>query len=173
MSDIKVLHVIARMNVGGTARYVGELIKGIPGMKLATGYVQGNELEDKIMNEIDFIRVKHLGRRISPLNDLKSWFELRKIVRELKPDIIHTHTFKAGFIGRLIPGKHKRIHTFHGHLFEDSSFSKFSKKLVVLVEKFLAIRTDVLISVGEKVGEEIRSRGIGRNENWVSIATWN
>ena len=52
MSDIKVLHVIARMNVGGTARYVGELIKGIPGMNLATGYVQGNELEDKIMDEI-------------------------------------------------------------------------------------------------------------------------
>ena len=74
--DIRILHVIARMNVGGTARYVGEIIKGIPGMNLATGYVQGNELEDKIMNEIDFIRVEHLGRRISPINDLKSWFEL-------------------------------------------------------------------------------------------------
>lgn len=169
MSETKVLHVIARMNVGGTARYVGELMKDIPGMKLATGYVQGNELEDKIMNEVDFIRVEHLGRKISLLNDLKSWIELRQIVREVKPEIIHTHTFKAGLVGRLIPGKHKRIHTFHGHLFADSSFSAFSKKLIVLVEKFLATRTDLLISVGEKIGEEIRLRGIGGNKNWVSI----
>lgn len=169
MSDTKVLHVIARMNVGGTARYVGELIKGIPNSKLATGFVQGQELEDKVMVEIPFIRVAHLGREISPINDIKAWLELRKIIKDLNPEIVHTHTFKAGLIGRLVPGKHRRIHTFHGHLFEDPSFSPISKVLITLIEKFLATRTETLISVGEKVGQEIRSKGIGKNKKWVSI----
>jgi glycosyltransferase involved in cell wall biosynthesis len=169
MSETKVLHIIARMNVGGTARYVGELVKGIQGSKLATGFVQDNEIEDKILEEIPFIRVKHLGRKISPLNDIKSWFELRRIIKELNPEVIHTHTFKAGLIGRLSLRSNKKIHTFHGHLFEDSSFSNFAKFFIIKFERILAHRTQLLISVGEKVGEELREKKIGKNQKWMSI----
>ena len=169
MSDIKVLHVIARMNVGGTARYVGDLVKNIPGSVLATGFVQNSEIEDVLAGELPLFRLNHLGRQISPFNDLRAWLELRTLVRELKPEIIHTHTFKAGLIGRLIIGDHKRIHTFHGHLFGDRSFGVIEKGIITLTERLLARRTDLLISVGEKVGKELRAAGIGKNRNWTSI----
>jgi len=170
MSTTKVLHVIARMNVGGTARYVGELVENISNSKLASGFVQGSEVEDPSVSKLHVIRINHLGRKISPINDYKSWRELRAIIREHKPEIIHTHTFKAGLIGRLISGKHKHVHTFHGHLFDDSSFSLLEKKVITLTEKFLARRTDVLISVGQNVGQELRDAGIGVDQKWVSIA---
>jgi glycosyltransferase involved in cell wall biosynthesis len=169
MSTIKVLHVIARMNVGGTARYVGGLVKNIPESALATGYVQGEEIEDSIVGELGAFRVPHLGRKISLTNDLKAFFELRRIIRKINPEIVHTHTFKAGLLGRLVPGNHKKIHTFHGHLFDDQSFSKSQKILITIAERFLARRTDTLVSVGKRVGSELRESGIGRRRKWVSI----
>ena len=170
MSATKVLHVIARMNVGGTARYVSELVEAIPDSKLATGFVQGSEVEDPSVSQLPVIRINHLGRKISLVNDYKAWRELREAVRECNPEIIHTHTFKAGLIGRLVRGKHKHIHTFHGHLFEDNSFSGLEKKIITLVEKWLAPRANVLVSVGLNVGKELREAGIGVGQKWVSIA---
>ncbi len=170
MSTIKVLHVIARMNVGGTARYVGELVKEIPQSALATGFVQGAEIEDHITSELRIYRIKHLGRRISIFNDFKAWLELSALVKDLQPEIIHTHTFKAGVIGRLIRGNHKNVHTFHGHLFGDKSFGYLEKRILIIVERFLARRTDLLISVGNRVGHELRAVGIGQNQIWTSIS---
>jgi len=170
MSTTKVLHVIARMNVGGTARYVSELVEAIPNSKLATGFVQGSEVEDPSVPQLPVVRVNHLGRKISLVNDYKAWRELRAIVREYKPEIIHTHTFKAGLIGRLVRGPYKHIHTFHGHLFKDNSFSSPEKKIITLVEKWLAPRADVLISVGLSVGKELREAGIGVGQKWISIS---
>jgi glycosyltransferase involved in cell wall biosynthesis len=169
MSTTKVLHVIARMNVGGTARYVGQLVEQIPNSALATGYVQGEELEDSIVEALQVFRIEHMGRKISPIGDFRSWLELRTLIRELHPDVVHTHTFKAGLIGRLISGNHKKVHTFHGHLFGDQSFSRFEMRVISFAEKYLARRSDLLISVGEKVGEELRSAGIGKNKRWISI----
>lgn len=169
MSTIKVLHVIARMNVGGTARYVGDLVENIPASALATGYVQESEIEDPIVGHLDPLRIAHMGRRISPINDFKAWLELRRIIKELKPRIVHTHTFKAGLLGRLVGGDHKRVHTFHGHLFGDQAFSHVQKKVITFLERYLAKRTDLLISVGEKVGVELRAALIAPNKKWVSI----
>ena len=166
----QVLHVIARMNVGGTARYVGELVEKIPNSKLGTGYVQGSEIEDPCVEKLNVLRVPHLGRKISPLNDFRAWLELRKIIKEIKPAIVHTHTFKAGLVGRLIGGGHERVHTFHGHLFEDQSFSSVEKYFITIVEKFLARKTDLLVSVGKKVGAELRAQGVGPEKTWISIA---
>jgi len=170
MSTIKVLHVIARMNVGGTARYVEELVKNIPNSALATGHVQDAEVEDPAVESLPVFRIPHLGRKISPIADFKAWRELSKVVREQKPAILHTHTFKAGLIGRLTRGPHKHIHTFHGHLFDDNSFSIIERKIINLVERWLAHRTDVLVSVGINVGEELRATGIGVGQKWVSIS---
>ena len=169
MSTIKVLHVIARMNVGGTARYVGDLVANIPDSALATGYVQGSEIEDPVVATLKTFRVSHMGRKISPSNDFKAWLELRKVIEEIKPEIVHTHTFKAGLIGRLVSGEHKRVHTFHGHLFDDQSFSPAAKKIITIAERYLAKRTDVLISVGKRVGRDLRAAGIGPNNKWTSI----
>ena len=169
MSTTRVLHVIARMNVGGTARYLGELLEHFPGSVLATGYVQNAERESLADTPFPIYRINHLGRRISLLNDFRAWIELRSLVHKLKPEIIHTHTFKAGLIGRLIGGSHKRIHTFHGHLFDDNSFSKVSKKIILGVERILAKRTDILVSVGKKVGSDLRALKVAPNGYWTSI----
>lgn len=171
---MKVLHVIARMNVGGTARYIEELIDGATEIgyeaELATGYVQGQEVESAGFNKKSTHRIAHLGRKISPINDLRAYSELKKVIAQVNPDIIHSHTFKAGLLARLVPGQFKRIHTFHGHLFEDQSFSALQKFVILRAEKFLAKRTNQFVSVGIRVGEDLRKLNIGRNSKWVSIA---
>jgi len=157
--------------VGGTARYVSEVVEAIPGSVLAAGLVQGSEIEDPCVADMQVIRIPHLGRKISPLNDLRALVEIYKVVRAFEPDIIHTHTFKAGLLGRSLPGGHyKRVHTFHGHLFGDQSFSDRAKGLITTAEKFLANRTALLITVGKKVGEELRAAEIGLDQDWLSIA---
>lgn len=170
MSEIIVLHVIARMNVGGTAKYIDDLVRNIPHSALATGYVQGSEIEVPNLDEKNTFRIKHLGRKISLLDDLRAGIELWRLLKVLEPEIVHTHTFKAGLIGRLVPGNFKRVHTFHGHLFGDQSFSRPEKLVVAVLEKFLAKRTNVLVSVGKKVGSELREAGIGKNGHWLSIS---
>lgn len=169
MSEIEILHIIARMNIGGTARYVGELVEKIPRSALATGFVQGDEVEDSQVNRLKVYRLAHLGRRLSILNDLRAWAELWALVNKLNPAIIHTHTFKAGLIGRLVGRKIKHVHTFHGHLFTDQSFSTFQKIFISFTEFLLGRRTDVLISIGDQVGSDLRARHIGRKKYWLSI----
>jgi len=162
------------MNVGGTARYVGELVSSAPDYGyealLATGHVQGAEVEDAVVVSLPLVRVAHLGRAIAPLNDLRAYLELRRVISDVKPDVVHSHTFKAGLLARLVGGDFKRVHTFHGHLFEDQSFSVLKKLVITVAEKYLAKRCDVLVSVGKQVGVEIRQRGIGVNSKWESIA---
>ena len=163
------MHVIARMNTGGTSRYINELVRNIPNSVVVCGNVQGDEIEDKCVETLPLIRLPRLGRKISLINDFKSWIELKKIVEDFKPDILHTHTFKAGLIGRLVSGNHKHVHTFHGHLFDDPGISSSQKIIITIVEKFLAKRSHLLISVGKNVGYEIMKKNIGINNKWISI----
>ncbi len=170
---MRVLQVIARLNVGGTARYVGRLVTDLPerGVEtlVATGEVQGAESEDPIARVIEIKRVPHLGRRINPVADLKALRELQKMADEYKPDIIHTHTFKAGLLGRLIKTDAKRVHTFHGHLFDDPEFTGWKVPIVIQIERWLARRSDVLVTVGERVGRELLNASIGKKNQYISI----
>jgi hypothetical protein len=101
---MKVLQVIARLNLGGTAKYLITLNSGLnkSGIKslIATGYVQKGEIEDQDVAGLKPIRVKNLGRKISLVNDLKAAKQLREVILESAPDLIHTHTFKAGLLVR-------------------------------------------------------------------------
>ena len=102
---MRVLHVIARLNVGGTARYITQLAHELPkhGIEtlVATGFVQGSEVEDVSAATIKLVRIKSLGRSINPVKDHLANRQLQEIIKEFKPDIIHSHTFKAGFITRV------------------------------------------------------------------------
>lgn len=170
---MKVFHVIARMNVGGTARYVGDLVAAQPAgfeSLLATGFVQGSEVEDDCVHGLPVVRIPAMGRAINPVADIRAYLQLKKVIKEFKPDIVHSHTFKAGLLARLVPGSHKRVHTFHGHLFDDQSFSGLQKFVITFAERFNAKSTDLLISVGEKVGRELRAARIGNGKTWASVA---
>jgi len=178
---MRVLHVIARMNFGGTARYLVELNNGLTanGIEnfIAAGHVEGKESIDPSAAGIRIIDVASLARSLNPLKDFNAALELRKIVAEIKPDIVHTHTFKAGLITRLQTGALKRvakkdikfIHTFHGHLFDDPEFSGPKAQIIAGIEKSLAKRTDVLVSVGLKVSTDLIARKIGTRQQFVNI----
>jgi glycosyltransferase involved in cell wall biosynthesis len=180
-SEITVLHVIARLNVGGTARYITRLVEELPKHKIkafvATGYVQGSEAEDPSAKKLKIIRIPSLGRRINPIKDHFAFKQLLQVVKEAKPDILHTHTFKAGYIGRSktreidkAAGKQvKFVHTFHGHLFDDPEFSGVKSSIITSLERRFAKHTDVLVTVGAQVGKELLERKIGQSKQFMNI----
>jgi glycosyltransferase involved in cell wall biosynthesis len=178
---MRVLHVIARLNVGGTARYITRLAEELPKHKIetfvATGFVQGSEQEDPSAKKLKVIRIPSLGRQINPIKDHFAFKQLLEIVKEIKPDILHTHTFKAGYIGRIktkeinkAAGKQvKFVHTFHGHLFDDPEFSGLKSSIITSLERRFANRTDAIITVGAQVGKELFERNIGSPKQFTNI----
>ena len=167
---IKVMRIIARMNVGGPAVQVSGLIRGFDAQvfdqELVTGYCAADEADylEKVATDVKAVRIDGLGRSIKPRADLTALFAIIKEIRRFKPDVIHTHTAKAGVVGRIasILSGHKsvRVHTFHGHLL-NGYFGAGKTKLVILVEKFLALFTDQLLAVGAKVKDDLLAVGIG------------
>ena len=170
---MRVLHVIARLNVGGTARYITQLANELPehGIEtfVATGFVQGAEVEDESTKSIDLIRIKSMGRSIRPIKDHIARIQLDKIIAQVKPDIIHTHTFKAGYIARMKKQPVPVIHTFHGHLLDDPEFSGFKSRVIVEVERILAKKSVRLVTVGRRVADELLEQGIGTKDQYVNI----
>jgi glycosyltransferase involved in cell wall biosynthesis len=178
---MRVLHIIARLNVGGTARYITRLAEELPKHKIetfvATGFVQGSEQEDPSAKNLKVIRIPSLGRQINPIKDHFAFKQLLKVVNEVKPDIVHTHTFKAGYIGRIktkeinrAAGKQvKFVHTFHGHLFDDPEFSGLKSLIITSFERRFAMRTDAIVTVGAQVAKELLEREIGQPEQFTNI----
>ena len=170
---MRVLHVIARLNVGGTARYITQLANELPkhGVEtfIATGFVQGAEVEDESAHSIDLIRVPSMGRSFNPIKDHLARKQLDKIIIEVKPDIIHTHTFKAGYVIRMKKQSVPVIHTFHGHLLDDPEFSGFKSKIIVELERILAKKSAKLVTVGRRVADELLEQKIGYRTQFVNI----
>ena len=83
---------------------------------------------------MSFRRIESLGRRINPWLDFRSYLELRQLVQDFKPDLIHTHTFKAGALCRIMYFKIPKVHTFHGHLLTDPEFSNCQKRIITTLD---------------------------------------
>jgi glycosyltransferase involved in cell wall biosynthesis len=167
---IKVMRIIARMNVGGPAVQVSGLMRGLSTTdfdhRLYTGYCAEDEADyiKEQAPDVQAIQLDGLGRKVNPRADFLILFKLIKEIRNFKPDVIHTHTAKAGVIGRLasICSFHSsvRVHTFHGHLLS-GYFSSVITGVVVFIERILAFKTHILVSVGEKVRDELLAKKIG------------
>lgn len=172
---IRVMRIIARMNIGGPAVQVAGLMRRFDSVKfnqqLYTGYCGADEADylEMVASDVEAIRITGLGRRVSFRGDVKAFTALVKAIRDFKPDVIHTHTAKAGFLGRLasIISLHPSIlvHTYHGHLL-NGYFGKFQCSLVILAEKLLGLFTDELLAVGNKVRKDLLKAGIGKVENF-------
>ena len=168
---VKVMQIIARMNVGGPAVLVADLVKKLDpqgfSTVLVTGYCDKNESDylDEVARDVVAIRIPGLGRSISPLKDLTAFFLLIKEIRKFKPDVIHTHTAKAGVLGRLAGliarPQATRIHTFHGHLLH-GYFGSSKTRLVILLERFLGLITYRFISIGNIVKNDLVQAGIAK-----------
>jgi len=178
LQKIRVLRLIARMNVGGPAIQITGLMSNLPGEEfeqtLVTGFCDENEIDYLEVNELNVTRIKveGFGRRVNLFSDLGVLLEIRREIKAFNPDIIHTHTAKAGFLGRVASlltfKKQIRVHTFHGHLLH-GYFGNFQTSLVILAERLLAQFTDKLVAVGSQVRDELLSVKIGSLEKFKVI----
>lgn len=175
---IRVLRLIARMNVGGPAIQITGLMANLDAedfeQKLITGFCDTSEVDYLEMSNKSLPRVKieGFGRSVNLFSDLRALLAIRKEIKNFDPDIIHTHTAKAGFLGRIAslitPKRHITVHTFHGHLLQ-GYFGKFKTRLVILAERVLAGFTDKLVAVGDQVRDELLAVKIGKLEKFTVI----
>jgi glycosyltransferase involved in cell wall biosynthesis len=164
------MHVIARMNVGGPAILVADLMRSVDLKEfhqiLVTGYCDSNESDylDEVATDIHPIRILGLGRSVSIFRDFLAFTRLIVEIKKFGPDIIHTHTAKAGALGRvagiIAKPSARRVHTYHGHLLH-GYFGRGKTKLVITIEKILGRFSHGLISIGTNVMEDLLKAGIG------------
>jgi len=166
------------MNVGGPATLLAELVDVLPKDRfshtLITGECESNEIDYLASHPFNsqVIKLKSFKRSVFFYGDIKSFVELVRLLRSLNPEIVHTHTSKAGVLGRLAAKigapKAKLIHTYHGHLLY-GYFPKWKTKLIVLLEKFLALVTDAFVAVTDQVRHDLLEAGIGPADKWIVI----
>ncbi len=165
---MRIVHVISRYNRGGTAAWLNVLIREQRAagheVALLSGYVQNNENEDPGFTKLNGIHIENLGKKISILSDLKALMEIRKLIKELSPDVVNTHTSKAGLLGRIAAfslGKSRPaiVHTFHGHILY-GYYNPVVTFVFKTLEKILARITDYFIISGNRVKDELQQEKI-------------
>lgn len=178
MSRLRVLRIIARMNVGGPAVQVSGLMRGLPperfDHRLLTGWCASDEADYLLTQAPDVAatRVPGLGRAVRAGDDARAFAALVEHIRTFRPHIVHTHTAKAGTLGRLAvraAGTGSAVvHTFHGHLLH-GYFGPAKTRAVVAVERSLARMSDRLVAVGPEVRDDLLGAGIGHPDQYVVI----
>ncbi|MFJ3823130.1 glycosyltransferase [Streptomyces nodosus] len=176
-SRIRVMRVIARMNVGGPALQVSALMRGLDDElfdhRLYAGSVGPDEADyvEQRAPDVQVRPVPTLGRAVRPTDDLRALAALTGAMRRFRPHIVHTHTAKAGTLGRLAAVLARvpvRVHTFHGHLLK-GYFSPAKTRLVVQAERRLAAVTDRLVAVGCGVRDDLLTAGIGLPRQYAVV----
>jgi len=178
MIRVRVAHVITRLCRGGAQentfhtvrladrdRFEVDLISGP-----TTG--PGGSIEPRLRDAgIPILRIPELVRRVSPLRDWRALRSLTRLFRERRYDIVHTHTSKAGFIGRVAArraGVPLIVHTPHGHIFH-GYFPALLTRIFVRMERYAAGFTDRIIALTARGIEEHLGQGIGRRDQYVAI----
>ena len=181
---LKIVRIIARLNVGGPARHVVWLTKALQTSEyqsvLFAGTVPAGE-EDMsyfaAQNSVEPFLIEEMSRELSPKDIVSLWKIYRRLQRE-QPDIIHTHTAKAGTVGRVagflyrwLSWKNvKIIHTFHGHIFH-SYYGNLKTKIFLIIEKSLArIATDKIVVISRQQFQEIHEKfKVGKKDQFEII----
>ena len=188
---MKVLRIIARLNVGGPAKHVAWLSaglreKGVEGLLVAGVVPEGEDDMGYFAESLGVSPhvIPEMSREVSPKDALTVWKLYRLMLRE-RPDVVHTHTAKAGTVGRaagllyrwLTPsalvGRPRRcrfVHTYHGHIFH-SYYGRWKTRVFLFVEQALArLATDRIIVISPRQLEEINERfRVGRREQFEVI----
>lgn len=175
---IKVVSIVSRMNLGGVAVLLSDLHDLLPSQEfshfLITGVCADNEIDifaDR-KNDPNIIRLETMGRAPSLIKDISSFFSLRKILKQLNPDIVHTHTSKAGVLGRIATISLRKqisiVHTYHGHHLY-GYFSKLIVKIMIITERFLAHKTDLFVADSKQVMIDLKNAGVGNKNSWKVI----
>jgi glycosyltransferase involved in cell wall biosynthesis len=182
---MKVLRIIARLNVGGPARHVVWLTEGLQAGEFETlliaGVVPPGEDDMSYLAAAAGIKpfiLPQMSREISVKDAMTVW-QLFRLMRREQPDIVHTHTAKAGTVGRLAGMMYSRlsdgsacrfVHTYHGHVFH-SYYGKLKTRLFLGIERFLArFATDRIVVISEQQRREINETfRVGRRNQFAVI----
>jgi glycosyltransferase involved in cell wall biosynthesis len=166
---IRVVLVIARLNIGGPAIHTILLTARLDPARfestLVTGVeaeYEGNMLELAAQRGVQPLVIPQLGREISPLKDWVTLVKLYRLFQDWRPHIVHTHTAKAGIVGRLaarLAGVPVVVHTFHGHIFH-GYFGPLQTRVFVGIERFLAHLSDRIVTVSEGQRLELAAYGV-------------
>jgi glycosyltransferase involved in cell wall biosynthesis len=178
---IRVLRVIARLNVGGPALHVSYLSRELDRIgyqtTLVAGRIGGSEGSMEYVAEelgVEPLYIQELQREISPLADAIAARRLLEVIREVRPDVLHTHTAKAGAVGRiaaLMAGSARPkvvVHTFHGHVLR-GYFSPSKTAAFLRLERRLARASDALIAVSPEVRDDLVALGVAPPEKIAVI----
>ena len=188
---MKIVRIIARLNVGGPTRHVVWLTRALQNQEfqsvLITGSVSPDEEDMSYFaaeNNVRFVSIAEMRRDLSLKDTITLWKVYRQLKRE-KPDIVHTHTAKAGTVGRVagllyrwltwnsLVGKPRRIkfvHTYHGHFFH-SYYGRLKTKIFLFIEKMLArLATDKIVVISRQQFKEIHEQfAVGKKEQFEII----
>lgn len=183
---MKILRIIARLNVGGPARHVVWLTERLNNEEFESVLIAGTvpEGEEEMTYVADAhgvqpLFIEEMSRELS-VQDVISLVKIFREIRRQKPDIIHTHTAKAGTVGRtaallyklVTPGTRRVrvVHTFHGHVFH-SYYGPLKTRIFVTIEKLLArLATDKVVVISPQQFHEIHEQvGIGRRDQFEII----
>ena len=182
---MKIVHIITRLILGGAQENTLITCKLLAqrghDVTLITGPAIGpeGELFEQTKNQnYKVIVIDKLRRAINPYNDTVSYLKLKKHLQQLRPDIVHTHSAKAGILGRFAAHRlnratsHERratkiVHTIHGLAFHPYQ-SQWLNKFYIAVEKYAAKRTDFFISVADAMTAQATEVGIGRPEQFIT-----
>lgn len=161
--DPAVVRVIARLNIGGPAVHVLSLCRGLdvdyPTLLIAGDVDEGevSAADTPEWADVQIHWLSELGRRIRPWQDAVAFVKLVRMLRKVRPRIVHTHTAKAGTLGRIaaiVAGVPIRVHTFHGHVFR-GYFGPLFTKLVIAIERILARGTTCIIAISARQADEL------------------
>ena len=175
---IKVLRIIARLNIGGPAIHASTLTARLDPAKYSSRLVVGaegpNEGNFLALHGIELENVTtlpDLGRELTTRRDAVVLRQLVRLMRHERPHIVHTHTAKAGALGRLaafLTGVPVVIHTFHGHVLR-GYFSSARTRMFIAIERALARMTTRLIAVSPTVRRDLLEMKIGRPDRFDVI----
>jgi len=175
---MKVLHIITRMNTGGPAVFLDHLTNAISKLDcrsvIAYGYCESNESDYSDNHNINahLVKIDFLHRSLSPVDDIRAFFQIRKVIKQVKPDLVNTHTSKGGVLGRLATKSVNRktpvVHTFHGHLIY-GYFDRYKSFVFTIIEKFMSVFTDSAVAVTSETKKSLTQLGIGKKLNWQVI----
>ena len=175
---VPVLRIFSRLNVGGPSIHVVLLTAGLDSARYDTTLVIGREgeregsfMEYARGHGVSPVVLQTLGREIRPLRDFLSFLSLCRLMMRVRPHVVHTHTAKAGALGRLAAlatGAPVVVHTFHGTVFS-GYFGDAGSRLYGFVERLLARWTDVVIAVSPASAEELRRQKLAPRRSIETI----
>lgn len=164
---IKILRIIARLNIGGPAIHVSLLTAKLNDAEyhstLVCGSIEPGEGDMSYyaaQHGVTPVVVPELSRALNPLRDLRTLWTLWRLIRREQPDVVHTHTAKAGFVGRWaakLAGVPVIVHTFHGHVFE-GYFGPRKTRLFLILEQLTSRISDVILTLTEGLRRELADK---------------